>query len=354
MPKQVGRGNPSPVGREPASDQAVGAVGQGSPSERFPSFEVVLAGGSQSAESRQSDRIDFLLKCSILLCFALSLAVVAWIPVVQYVHQEQETRALNEAEAQIANWPRERLSREFAAAQAYNQELAASKQAELGESVDPFLPGEQASSSRSDQRYRSLLNMGEGIMGSVEIPKVSIRLPVYHGTRDDVLVKGVGHLYGTSLPVGGPSTNAVVSGHRGLVGSLLFTRLDELETGDLVYMHTLGRTLAYRVQSVEVINPDDTHLYRIVPGSDLLTLMTCTPYGVNTRRLVIRAERDRGAEKSTYLVMQQDALLQALRVGLLVALLGGLLLLLRPRQIYPCHDSGLRTDADGLRRPHRR
>ncbi|WEV67271.1 class C sortase [Bifidobacterium sp. ESL0769] len=145
--------------------------------------------------------------------------------------------------------------------------------------------------SDDDAEYQSLLNVGDGVMGNVRIPKISVNMPIYHGTSDGALLHGAGHLYGTSLPVGGKSTNAVLSGHRGLSSALLFTRLDELKRGDIFYVQTLGRTMGYRVTGIHVIDPQDTHLYRVVPGRDLVTLMTCTPYAINTQRLVITGTR---------------------------------------------------------------
>lgn len=128
-------------------------------------------------------------------------------------------------------------------------------------------------------------------MGNVRIPKISVNMPIYHGTSDDALLHGAGHLYGTSLPIGGKSTNAVLSGHRGLSSALLFTRLNELKRGDIFYVQTLGRTMGYRVIAIHVIDPQDTRFYRVVPGRDLVTLMTCTPYAINTQRLIITGTR---------------------------------------------------------------
>ena len=140
--------------------------------------------------------------------------------------------------------------------------------------------------------YNSLLNLtGNGIMGSVEIPKINVNLPIYHGTSDEVLSMGVGHIEGTSLPVGGENTRTVLSGHRGLPNSKLFTRLDELEKGDLFFIKVFDEILAYQVMDIDVIEPDDTEKLDIVQGKDLATLLTCTPYGLNTHRLIVTGER---------------------------------------------------------------
>ena len=121
--------------------------------------------------------------------------------------------------------------------------------------------------------------------------KQSINLPFYHGTSEEALASGAGHLYGTSLPVGGKSTHSVITGHRGLVEALMFTRLDEVKEGDFFYIEVMGETLGYKVDRISVILPDDTSKLKIVPGEDRVTLMTCTPYGVNTHRLLISGHR---------------------------------------------------------------
>lgn len=128
-------------------------------------------------------------------------------------------------------------------------------------------------------------------MGTIRIPKISVKLPIYHGTSQSALASGAGHLYGSSLPVGGKNTHAVITGHRGLVDAMMFTRLDEMRVGDYFYIEVMGRTLGYKVDRISVIEPNDTSTLKIVPGEDRVTLMTCTPYGVNTHRLLVSAVR---------------------------------------------------------------
>lgn len=152
----------------------------------------------------------------------------------------------------------------------------------------------------SDENYNSLLNIsGDGTMGSIEIPKINVNLPIYHGISDEVLAIGVGHVQDTSLPIGGINTRAVLSAHRGLPNSKLFTRLDEMEKGDLFFIRVLDDTLAYEVVDVDVIDPDDVEKLSILPERDLVTLLTCTPYGINTHRLIVTGERVE-FEKATY------------------------------------------------------
>lgn len=143
----------------------------------------------------------------------------------------------------------------------------------------------------SEESYNSILNMGNGIMGSVEIPKINVNLPIYHGTSDEVLSVGVGHVYGSSLPVGGINTRSILTGHRGLPNAKLFTRLDEVVEGDLFFVKVLNKTLAYKVSDIMVIEPEDVDSVDIVEGKDLVSLITCTPYGLNTHRLVVTGER---------------------------------------------------------------
>lgn len=151
----------------------------------------------------------------------------------------------------------------------------------------------------SEENYNQTLNMGNGIIGSIEIPKISVNLPIYHGTSDEVLSAGVGHVNGSSLPIGGSSTKSILTGHRGLPSSKLFTRLDELELNDLFFISVLNETLAYKVVNIQVIEPEDVSSLEIEEGRDLVSLITCTPYGVNTHRLVVTGERTT-YEKSVY------------------------------------------------------
>ena len=144
----------------------------------------------------------------------------------------------------------------------------------------------------SSHEYLSILNIEKsGMMGYISIPKIDVRIPIYHGTNSDVLQKGVGHLEGSSFPVGGENTHAILSAHRGLPSSRLFTDLDQLEVGDTFYIYILDQVFAYQVDQVQVIEPSETDPLRIVEGGDYVTLVTCTPYAINTHRLLVRGER---------------------------------------------------------------
>lgn len=173
---------------------------------------------------------------------------------------------------------------EMEAAIAYNDGLVPSilpdsfAVAEAAEEVDP--------------EYMAALNIaGDGIMGVIEIPKIDISLPIYHTTTEEVLEKAAGHLEGSSLPVGGESTHAVITAHRGLPSAALFTDLDRLEEGDHFLLHVLDETLSYEVDQILTVEPDETDALAVEEGEDLVTLITCTPYGVNTHRLMVRGHR---------------------------------------------------------------
>ena len=167
-------------------------------------------------------------------------------------------------------------------AREYNSFLSSTK------IVDVFQNPVQTNSSE----YLSILNVDDnGMMGYISIPKIDVRIPIYHGTSSDILQKGVGHLEGSSLPVGGESTHAILSAHRGLPSSRLFTDLDQLKEGDIFYIYVLDEVLAYQVDQVLVTEPSETEALKIVDGKDYITLVTCTPYAVNTHRLLVRGER---------------------------------------------------------------
>ena len=142
------------------------------------------------------------------------------------------------------------------------------------------------------ENYNDQLNIaGNVIMGYVEIPKIQVNLPIYHGTDAEVLDRGVGHLLGSSLPVGGKNTHTILSGHSGMASQKMFTDLEQLTQGDVFYLNVLNETLAYQVTEINTVLPYETELLGIVPGEDLCTLVTCTPYGVNTHRLLVRGSR---------------------------------------------------------------
>ena len=203
----------------------------------------------------------------------------------------------------ISNYVNERYASEIHTAyeeiiqQADNSSLLEAKKQAIAynEAITPGTAGEaysQAALTDASRDYESQLNIaGDGTMGYVEIPKISVNLPIYHGTGNDSLERGVGHLLGSSLPVGGASTHAILTGHSGMATQKMFTDLEQLSVGDVFYLHILDETLAYQVDRIKTVLPYDTSLLGITSGRDYCTLVTCTPYGINTHRLLVRGTR---------------------------------------------------------------
>ncbi|KAB7790409.1 sortase family protein [Bifidobacterium leontopitheci] len=297
-----------------------------------------------AAGQRRDRRRALIIRIIAALCIVVAIVASAIPAVLQWRSSAVASRTAAETEREVRSWVPDRRRDALAAARRYNAALAADGQPVLGEPVDPFsasasggLVDYKDAVSTKDDRYQSLLDAGGGVMGRVRVPKQSIDLPIYHGTSAQVLARGAGHLYGTSLPVGGKSTHAVLTGHRGLVEALMFTRLDEMHEGDYFYIDVMGKTLTYRVDRISVIEPDDTSLLKIVRGEDRVTLMTCTPYRLNTHRLLVSGVRvpDRAAPAAQSQQDRRLALGQGIVVvgGVLAALLLGAGVWLRRR--YP-------------------
>lgn len=200
-----------------------------------------------------------------------------------YFAEKNHVEAIRNYDKIVAGIEEDSIKEEKEKAQTYNENLS-------GDPVhDPFVFG---SGYALPENYKEVLNFSEdGIMGYIQIPKISVDLPIYHGTSEEVLEKGVGHIQNTSVPIGGSSTHSVLTGHTGLPNAELFTRLDELVVGDVFYIHILNERLAYKVYEIKVVLPDNIDELRITSGEDLVTLVTCTPYGVNSHRLLVKAKR---------------------------------------------------------------
>ena len=223
---------------------------------------------------------------AILLGLA-GLGVLLYPSVSNWMEQAKQRRqiaAYQEAQAQMEQ---ERRAALLAEADRYNQKLA-----ELGISFDMLGEAEKEALLIDGKSYDELLLAEDsGVMGYLEIEKIKLKLPIYHGVSEEALEDGVGHLEGTSLPVGGETTHAVLFGHRGLPSAKLFTDLDQLEKGDHFLIHVLNETLSYEVDKISVVKPEETSSLAVEEGKDLVTLLTCTPYGVNTERLLVRGHR---------------------------------------------------------------
>ena len=372
-------------GRWPSSEEAP-MGGRLSLESRFPSFEEAIDVADEMRQRRHARGKTLAMRAIAALLIVAAICIGGFPAMLQYRSARDLSGTSVRSAQTVAGWPYPQADDAFAAAQDYNKRLAESGQPILGEAKDPFADvrggsrasvsdsaesdnqvgesgpqmsdsaesdsqsdengsqlsdsGESdnqsgadassASASSADAEYQGLLDSGGGVMGTIRIPKISVRLPIYHGTSESALASGAGHLYGSSLPVGGKSTHAVLTGHRGLVEAAMFTRLDEMRVGDYFYIEVMGRTLGYQVDRITVIEPNDTSQLKIVPGEDRVTLMTCTPYGVNTHRLLVSATRSAIPDE---IPAENDAVKDARAIGAITGIatlvVGALLVWLR-------------------------
>ena len=331
-------------GRWPSPEEAP-MGGRLSLESRFPSFEEAIDVADEMRQRRHARGKTLAMRAIAALLIVAAICIGGFPAMLQYRSARDLSGTSVRSAQTVAGWPYPQADDAFAAAQDYNKRLAQSGQPILGEAKDPSADvrggsrasvsdsGESdnqsgagtgadagsadagsASASSADAEYRSLLDSGGGVMGTIRIPKISVRLPIYHGTSESALASGAGHLYGSSLPVGGKSTHAVLTGHRGLVEAAMFTRLDEMRVGDYFYIEVMGRTFGYQVDRITVIEPNDTSQLKIVPGEDRVTLMTCTPYGVNTHRLLVSATRSAIPDE---IPAENDAVKDARTIGVI-------------------------------------
>lgn len=310
-------------------------------------FDEVIDVSDEMRKRREERAKAVAMRAISVALIGIAICLGCFPALLQYQSSRELSNTSDRSARTVAGWPYPQADNALAAARAYNKQLAASGQPILGEAKDPFAQpdgmsrsgesesNESDSASANDAEYQNLLNSGNGVMGTIRIPKISVKLPIYHGTSKSTLASGAGHLYGSSLPVGGKSTHAVITGHRGLVDAMMFTRLDEMRVGDYFYIEVMGHTLGYQVDRISVIEPNDTSKLKIVPGGDRVTLMTCTPYGVNTQRLLVSAVRSPipdvvPAERNAV----KDAKALSLAISVDVLLVGMMILCLRRR---PCH-----------------
>ena len=263
----------------------------------------------------------------LILVFFVGLSVMLYPTISDYVNQRNQSRAVANYASDVDKLSEADYSAYFEAADAFNAAIAA-------DSSSLYQPDFYASS------YENTLNItGTGIMGYITISKIGVELPIYHGTSDAVLQVAAGHLEGTSLPVGGASTHAVISAHRGLPSAKLFTNLDQLEVGDTFTITVLDRVLTYEIDNIAIVLPTETENLQVVDGKDYVTLMTCTPYGINTHRLLVRGRRIETPEKLKHIRVTAEAhkidpIITApiLALPMLLVLLVGLLISTRKRK----------------------
>ena len=260
----------------------------------------------------------------LILILLIGLSLMLYPSFADWWNSFHSSRAIASYEEQVANIDDAQYEELWNAARDYNQSL-------LHRPNDFILSDEQ------QEIYKSLLDFGgNGIMGYIEIPMIDVMLPIYHGTKESVLQIAVGHLDWTSLPVGGAGSHCVLSGHRGLPSARLFTDLDKLKVGDVFMLHVLNEILTYEIDQILIVEPQDTDPLLIEPGKDLCTMITCTPYGINSHRMLVRGHRIESQEEPKDIRITADAVrIEPLMVAPIVAvpiLLVLLIILLLPKQ----------------------
>lgn len=244
----------------------------------------------------------------LIVVFFVGLSVLLYPTVSDYWNSLHQSRAIATYSDAVEEMDTSDYERMWAEADAYNEKLYESGHG-LGLAED------------EKKEYDSLLDVsGTGIMGYIEVPKIDCSLPIYHGTDEGALQIAIGHLEGSSLPVGGKSTHCVLSGHRGLPSARLFTDLDQMEEGDIFILNILGRKLAYEVDQINVVLPEEMSDLEIEEGKDLCTLVTCTPYGINTHRLLVRGHRTEYVEKK---VAEEKKEVQTKKTDIRLMIAGG-------------------------------
>ncbi|ACZ30552.1 sortase family protein [Xylanimonas cellulosilytica DSM 15894] len=250
---------------------------------------VVDAPPPSSAPTPRRRRPNAYLIISLVFLVAC-VGLVAWVLGERaYSDRLMANRAQAAVQAVQEEWTQEERDAMLAAAHEYNVALLTGGSPTLGEATDPF-SGEVL--SEADETYQSVMRLTDsGIMGRLQVPQIGVDLPILHGTSESALRQGAGHLYGTSVPVGGDGTLSVLSAHSGQVTATGFLRLSELKHGDYIYIQSIGDTLGYVVDDIDVIASDDFSHFVIEPAQDRIILMTCTPIGINTERLLVTATR---------------------------------------------------------------
>ena len=244
----------------------------------------------------------------LLVSFFIGLSVLLYPTISSYWNSKTQSEAIVDYEKMLSSYKPEDFTSIFEAANQYNESLAGLE--------SPF-----NDYKKIEENYWKTLDIsGTGMMGYVTIPKISQEMPVSHGTSDDVLGTAAGHFQGSSLPVGGKSTHCVISAHRGLPTAVLFTHLDRMEIGDIFYFTILDRTLTYEVDQIRIVEPDDTELISIIDEKDYCTLLTCTPYGINTQRLLVRGHQIDATQKRNLYIANEAYRIDTLIVMPFVAM----------------------------------
>lgn len=232
----------------------------------------------------------------LVLLLVMGLSLLLYPTVSDYYNSFHASRAIVSYTQQVSDLADDAYQTIFAEADRYNESLA--------QAMNPW----QFAKDHPDEYLQALHVSADGIMGYIDIPVIDVYLPVYHTTGEGVLQVGVGHIEGTSLPVGGKGTHTVLSGHRGLPSARLFTDLDKLVEGDTFILHILDETLTYQVDQILIVEPEDVSALEIQPNQDLCTLVTCTPYGINSHRILVRGHRIETAAQTPQVRVTGDAI----------------------------------------------
>ena len=241
-------------------------------------------------------------KIRVIFCviiFITGLGIASYPFISNMVAQRHASQVVKDYETNVEEMDEEKIDAMKEAAKKYNEQLS-----------NVVSVNDENENNEQGESYADLLNIGESL-GYITIPKIDVNLPIYNGTSQDVLSKGVGHMEQSSYPLGGVSTHCVLTGHRGLPSAVLFTDLDKLEIGDEFYLHVLDEILAYKVDQIKVVEPNESGDLEIIDGKDYCTLVTCTPYAINSHRLLVRGERTEykgEQDKQTKNQMQTGAL----------------------------------------------
>lgn len=274
------------------------------------------------------------IKCSKVIrriCFCVGIMLCLYPFGSGMLHRQEQKSVISTYESSIKKDTKE-MERVLESAKEYNRILNDTKGIVVGNALRKM-------EGLTDEEYSEQLNINEnGVMGSLEIPKIDVNLPIYHGTDDSVLSNGVGHFQDSSLPVGEKNTRSILTGHRGLPNAKLFTRLDELKKDDLFFVKVCEKTLAYKVNQIEVIEPEEVDRLSIIPEKDLASLVTCTPYGLNTHRLVVTGERIPYKEK-----MQDSIKKEMLSLREIVFVILPIILIVIAIYVW-CHERKERVD----------
>ena len=248
-------------------------------------------------------------KLVIVLILLAGVGLLSYPIISNYISEKNGSSAIQELKTEVADTNKSEIDKQRKLAEEYNSNLN-------GENIkDPFVP--DSGTVRQDN-YNDILDFSNHMMGYIEIPKIGIYLPIYHGTSDDVLSKGIGHMSETAFPIGGKRNHAVLTGHTGLANAKLFTDLTKLQEDDVFYIHILEDTLAYKVDQIKVVVPEDTSDLLPVQGEDYVTLITCTPYAVNSHRLLVRGTRIPYTNEQHEEEMKKDTIINKIDVRMIL------------------------------------